>query len=187
MQNPLSTKRLTCDACSDRCGQYRCSGRSTRRTDVWLSSHRVSCMNMSVVIKSVACRHPRPDLGSNLPAQVEAALAAHDSQQRPDRFLDPVSLGILIVASATLAWTVYNDQRNHTHDPPPDSIARQVRITFCDQDLSLPPRHRADHRRRECSKSPAWTRSVTPSPPASVTRAYGRGLLTLAGPASASR
>ena len=33
-----------------------------------------------------------PDLGPNLPAEVEAALAARDTQQRPDRYLDPVSL-----------------------------------------------------------------------------------------------
>ncbi len=31
-----------------------------------------------------------PDLGPNLPAEVEAALAARDTQQRPDRYLDPV-------------------------------------------------------------------------------------------------
>jgi hypothetical protein len=30
-----------------------------------------------------------PDLGPNLPAEVEAALAARDTQQRPDRYLDP--------------------------------------------------------------------------------------------------
>ena len=80
-----------------------------------------------------------PDLGPNLPAEVEAALAARDTQQRPDRYLDPVSLASLIVAIATLAWTIYNDQRNRTPDPPPSSIARQVRITLRDQDTPLPP------------------------------------------------
>ena len=80
-----------------------------------------------------------PDLGLNLPAEVEAALAAHDPQQRPDRYLDPVSLASLIVAVATLAWTIYNDQRHRTTDPPPSSIARQVRITLRDQDTPLPP------------------------------------------------
>ena len=80
-----------------------------------------------------------PDLGPNLPAEVEAALAARDTQQRPDRYLDPVSLAILIVAIATLAWTIYNDQRKHTPEPPPESIARQVRITLRDQDTTLPP------------------------------------------------
>ena len=80
-----------------------------------------------------------PDLGPNLPAEVEAALAARDTQQRPDRYLDPVSLASLIVAIATLAWTIYNDQRTRTPDPPPGSIARQVRITLRDQDVPLPP------------------------------------------------
>ncbi len=80
-----------------------------------------------------------PDLGPNLPAEVEAALAARDAQQGRDRYLDPVSLASLIVAIATLAWTIYNDQRKHTPDPPPSSIARQVRITLRDQDISLPP------------------------------------------------
>ena len=79
------------------------------------------------------------DLSPNLPTEVEAALAARDTRQRPDRYLDPVSLASLIVAIATLAWTIYNDQRNHTSDPPADSIARQVRITLRDQDTALPP------------------------------------------------
>ena len=80
-----------------------------------------------------------PDLGPGLPAEVEAALAARDTRQRPDRYLDPVSLASLIVAIATLAWTIYNDQRTRTPDPPPGSIARQVRITLRDQDTPLPP------------------------------------------------
>lgn len=79
------------------------------------------------------------DLGPGLPAEVEAALAARDTGQRPDRYLDPVSLASLIVAIATLAWTIYNDQRHHTPDPPTDTIARQVRITLRDQDTALPP------------------------------------------------
>jgi hypothetical protein len=80
-----------------------------------------------------------PDLGPNLPAEVEAALAARGTQPRPDRYLDPVSLASLIVAIATLAWTIYNDHRTRTPDPPPSSIARQVRITLRDQDTPLPP------------------------------------------------
>jgi hypothetical protein len=80
-----------------------------------------------------------PDLGPNLPAEVEAALAARDTQRRPDRYVDWVSLASLILSIASLAWTVYNDQRKHTPDPPPDSIARQVRIILRDHDTSLPP------------------------------------------------
>src|SRR5580692_2171488 len=81
-----------------------------------------------------------PDLGPHLAAEVEAALAARDAGQRPDRYLDPVSLASLIVSIASLAWTIYNDRRNHSPEPPPaETIARQVRITLRDQDLSLPP------------------------------------------------
>ena len=86
-----------------------------------------------------------PDLGQNLPVEVEveveAALAARAGDQRPDRYLDPASLGSLIVSVATLAWTIYNDQRNRNKDQEPeaDSIARQVRITLRDQDISLQP------------------------------------------------
>jgi hypothetical protein len=72
-----------------------------------------------------------PDLGPNLSAEVEAALAARDTLQRPDRYL--------IVAIADLAWTIYNDQRKHTPAPPPSSIARQVRITLRGQDAPFPP------------------------------------------------
>jgi hypothetical protein len=79
-----------------------------------------------------------PDLGPSLPAEVEAALAARDTQQRPDRFFEPVSLASLIVAIATLAWT-NNDHRTRTPDLRASSIARQVRITLRDQDTTLPP------------------------------------------------
>jgi len=80
-----------------------------------------------------------PDLGPRLPAEVEAALAARDTQQRPDLYLDPVSLASLIVAIATLAWTIYNDQRTRTPSPPPDAISRQIRIILREQDTALPP------------------------------------------------
>jgi hypothetical protein len=79
-----------------------------------------------------------PDLGPSLPTEVEAALAARGTQQRPDRYLDPVSLATLIVTIATLAWTIYTDQRTRTPDPPPATIARQIRIILRDQDTPLP-------------------------------------------------
>jgi len=81
-----------------------------------------------------------PDLGPHLPAEVEAALAARHASQRPGQYLDPVSLASLIVSIASLAWSICNDRRNQTPGPPPaDSLARQVRITLRDQDISLPP------------------------------------------------
>jgi hypothetical protein len=64
-----------------------------------------------------------PDLGPSLPVEVEALLAARGAQRRPDRYLDPLSLASLIVAIASLAWTIYNDQRKQTPDPPPSTAA----------------------------------------------------------------
>ena len=86
-----------------------------------------------------------PDLGPNLPAEVEAALAARDTQQRPDRYLDPVSLASLIVAIATLAWTIYNDQRDRT----------------------TPTRHPAPSHARSASPSATRTWPCPPAPSAS--------------------
>lgn len=82
-----------------------------------------------------------PGHGQNLPVEVEAALAARGGDQRPERYFDPVSIGTLIVSIATLAWTVYNDQRNRGHgqEPEADSFTREVRITLRDQDTALPP------------------------------------------------
>jgi hypothetical protein len=84
-----------------------------------------------------------PDLGQQLPVEVEAALAARAGDQRPERFFDPVSLGALIVSIATLAWTIYNDQRNRASEakvqaPGEESVARQVRIALREQDTVLP-------------------------------------------------
>lgn len=79
-----------------------------------------------------------PDLGADLPSEVEAVLAARGAQQRPDRYLDPVSLASLIVSIASLAWTIYSDQCTHTPDPPPETIARQVSITLRQEDAVLP-------------------------------------------------
>ena len=79
-----------------------------------------------------------PDFGPALPAEVEVALAGRG---RPDRYLDPVSLASLIVSIATLAWTIYNDQRDRLEGQKPeaDSIARQVRLALHGQDTILPP------------------------------------------------
>jgi hypothetical protein len=77
------------------------------------------------------------ELGADLAAEVEAALAARGARHRLDRYLDTVSLASLIVSIATLAWTIYNDQRKDTPNPPPSVIARHVRITLHEQDTVL--------------------------------------------------
>lgn len=67
------------------------------------------------------------DYGPGLAADVEAALHAQDVASRPSQYLDPVSLGSLIVAIATLAWNVYSGQRKKAPEPRPDLVARHVR------------------------------------------------------------
>jgi hypothetical protein len=87
-----------------------------------------------------------PGLSLGLPAQVEAALAArHAGEQRPDRY-DPAAiagLGIsaasLIVTIAQLAWTIITSHPQPGTPPPPETIARQIRITLRQHDTPLPP------------------------------------------------
>jgi hypothetical protein len=80
-----------------------------------------------------------------LAAEVEAALAARQSPAAaPPQYADPVSLGILIVAIATLAGTVYTDLRKRTPAPAPDVIARTVRVTLRDSTQAAPPDHVID-------------------------------------------
>lgn len=66
-----------------------------------------------------------PEFGQNLAAKVEAALYARDSSRGPEQF-DPVSVGILIVAIVTLAWTVYSEHRKKA----PDASAAAVEGTL---------------------------------------------------------
>lgn len=66
--------------------------------------------------------------GPGLDAQVEAALYDRRIDQRPDQYLDPVTLGSLIVSAAALSWTVYKDLHNKTPKPAREVIARRVRI-----------------------------------------------------------
>lgn len=75
----------------------------------------------------------------NLPADIEAALASRHATGRANQFLDPISLATLIVTIAQLTWTIYTDRRDHAAEPPPpQTLARQVRIALREQDIALP-------------------------------------------------
>jgi hypothetical protein len=83
--------------------------------------------------------HLAPEYGPGLVADVEDALQARGTAApRPGQYVDPVSVGTLIVAIATLAWTVYTDLRNKTPEPAPEVVARQVRVQLRDQGGALP-------------------------------------------------
>jgi hypothetical protein len=72
------------------------------------------------------------DYGPGLVADVEAALRAATAGSRSDQYVDPVSLGSLIVAAATLAWTVYSELKKKGKNPSPEVVARTVRLELQD-------------------------------------------------------
>jgi hypothetical protein len=80
-----------------------------------------------------AARQLQAEAGPGLVAEVEAVLATRESPSAPPQYLDPVALATLIVAIASLAWTVYTDLRKRTARPAPEVVARTVRVTQRDQ------------------------------------------------------
>lgn len=96
---------------------------------------------------AVAARAAAQRIAANyrpgLVADVEAALYARTTAQRSNPYLDPVSLGSLIVSITTLAWTIYADLRKKTTEPRPEEVARQVRIELHDE--STASQHETDH------------------------------------------
>ena len=89
-----------------------------------------------------AARRLADELDPGLRTQVEDALEAHDSDARPEQYFDPVTLGSLIVSAATLAWTIYKDQREKKPRPAPKMIIKQVELALPPGDL-VPPVPRA--------------------------------------------
>lgn len=81
------------------------------------------------------------EFGERLTMDVEAALHARGATQRPERYLDPISLGGLIVSIATLAWTVYKDLKKTTPQPSQQVIARTIRVQL-DDTTELDPAQR---------------------------------------------
>lgn len=88
-----------------------------------------------------AARRLADELDPGLRTGVEAALAAADGD-RPRQFVDPVSLGSLIVAAAGLAWTIYRDLRSRAAKPAPTVIVKQLEVEL-PADSAVPPVRRA--------------------------------------------
>ena len=86
-----------------------------------------------------------PELGPNLPAEVEAVLYTREhGDQRPGKY-DPLAMAgfatgaaSLIVSIAQLAQAILSDRRNHTAETSPDSITRQIRIRLREHDIPAP-------------------------------------------------
>jgi hypothetical protein len=79
-----------------------------------------------------------------LVAEVEAVLATRQSPSAPPQYADPIALASLIVAIASLAWTVYNDLKKRTGQPAAEVVARTVRVTRRDQGQPATPDHIVD-------------------------------------------
>ena len=86
-----------------------------------------------------------PEVGPNLPAEVEAALYTREhGDQRPGQY-DPLALAglatgaaSLIVSIAQLAQAILSDRRTRSAETSPDSIARQVRIRLREREIPVP-------------------------------------------------
>jgi hypothetical protein len=78
------------------------------------------------------------EYGPGLAAEVESALHVRESDHRPDQYFDPVSLGSLIVSIASLAWTVYTGLKTKTPNPPPEVVARSVRVELRTRGDAIP-------------------------------------------------
>jgi hypothetical protein len=70
--------------------------------------------------------------------EVEAALAAGPNGHR-HQYVDPISLGALVVSIATLAWQVYTDLKARSSKPSKELVSRRVRIQLQDSDQPSTP------------------------------------------------
>lgn len=66
------------------------------------------------------------EFGPRTEIEVDAALFARDFPGKTEQY-DPVSIGILIVAIATLAWMIYSDHRKESPEAPPEATKRVLR------------------------------------------------------------
>lgn len=81
-------------------------------------------------------------LGQDVAAEVEGELHRAGGT-RADRYLDPISLGALIVSVASLAWAIYTDSRKAGQPTPTaDVLARTIRVQL-NQSVGLAPEPRA--------------------------------------------
>jgi hypothetical protein len=68
------------------------------------------------------------EFGSQLPADVEAALYARGQACEPNRYIDLVELGSFLVSAASLAWQIYDSRRMKGEKPTAPVLAREVRV-----------------------------------------------------------
>jgi hypothetical protein len=86
-----------------------------------------------------------PEHGERLQAEVEAALYARIRTRGAEQYvIDPIALASLIVAIATLAWTIYSDLRKEKPDIAPQVAERELRVELRRFGGQGPERDRVD-------------------------------------------
>jgi len=96
-------------------------------------------MNDIVAISSRAAADKLASVyNQELEGQVEAALDARRSANRLERYVDPVSVGSLIVSVASLAWTVYAGLKKQTPNPALESVSVAVRARLAEGGETTP-------------------------------------------------
>ncbi len=88
-----------------------------------------------------AAQQLQAEAGPGLVAEVEAVLATRESPSAPPQYVDPIALASLIVAIASLAWTVYTDLKKRTAQPAAEVVTRTIRVTRQDQGQAAAPNH----------------------------------------------
>lgn len=93
------------------------------------------------IVARAAAQQLEAEAGPGLVTEVEAVLATRESPSAPPQYVDPVALATLIVAIASLAWTVYTDLKERAAKPSAEVVARTVRVTRRDQGQADAPDH----------------------------------------------
>jgi hypothetical protein len=81
--------------------------------------------SISRIARAAAARLA-PKHGPALPVDVEAVL--HPDRLRSDQYVDPISLGALIVSVANLGWTIYKDLRKQVAKPSQQVLVSRIRV-----------------------------------------------------------
>jgi hypothetical protein len=68
-----------------------------------------------------------PQFGPQLEVAVEEALHNEEGARTPTQYVDPTSIGILIVSIATLAWEIYEGMKKPGEKPTKDALAGRIR------------------------------------------------------------
>src|SRR4051812_16644392 len=90
-----------------------------------------------------AAKRLAADYGPRLVPDVEAALYTAGTAQRPEQYLDPISLAALLVAAAQFGWQLYQDHKKETATPSREVVERRIRVELPQRsDVSADDRNR---------------------------------------------